>query len=318
MSGHAPVRLLVNPAAGRGRALRRLDAARHALARVGPFDMVTTEASGDEERLATAAAQDGVQTLAVLGGDGTISRVAAALVRAGSPTALAIFGAGTGNDLAKSLGAPVFDFRTMADRILAHSTRVIDVGAINDHVFVNAVGVGFDVAVLERTARARWLRGDALYAVTALGQLFRYDGFSAQLLAADHATSDRAATPSPQGDPGASTRAFPSASRWLTIVVANGRWFGGAFCIAPDAQLDDGTLDLVAIGDASPLRRARLFGGAPWGHHVREAEVHYDQRARLTLQFAQPPMYQADGELHRATTRELHIHVLPRALTVTV
>lgn len=97
MTEHAPVRLLVNPAAGRGLALRRLDSARHALERVGPFDVVQTSAAGDEERLALAAVRDGVQILVVLGGDGTVSRVAPALVH--TLTSLAIFGAGTGNDL---------------------------------------------------------------------------------------------------------------------------------------------------------------------------------------------------------------------------
>ncbi len=283
-TGHterAPVRLLVNPAAGRGLALRRLEAARHALLRAGPLDIVTTAAPGDEARLAREAARDRVRALVVLGGDGTVSRVASALVEAGADTPLAIFGAGTGNDLAKSLGAPVFDYAAMTERVRAGVTRGIDTGTVDGRVFVNALGFGFDVAVLERTLRARWLRGNALYAVTALGELFRYGGFEARL------TVDA-------GD------VVAHAGRWLTIVIANGQWFGGAFRIAPDAMLDDGLLDVVAIGDVSPFRRARLFGAAPWGRHVRAPEVRYAQARRLTLEFPEPSWYQADGEMYRA------------------
>jgi diacylglycerol kinase (ATP) len=304
----APVRLLVNPAAGRGRALRRLETAQHALARVGPFDVVTTRAAGDEARLAREAVRDGVRTLVVLGGDGTISRVASALVESGGDTALAILGAGTGNDLAKSLGAPVFDYAAMAERIVAREVRRIDVGEIDGRVFVNAAGVGFDVAVLERTLNARWLRGDVLYAVTALGQLFSYRGFAAEVGVAVAEESDTLRA--------IADTAAAHAPRWLTVVIANGQWFGGTFRIAPDASLSDGALDLVAISDASPLRRAQLFGGAPFGRHVHAPEVHYAQHSRVTLRFAEPPLYQADGELYQASSASLEVRVRSLALSV--
>ncbi len=308
MSQHAGVRLLVNPAAGRGRALRRLDAARHALAHAGPFDVVTTRAAGDEARLASDAVRDGVHTLVVLGGDGTVSRVASSLIH--TNTALAILGAGTGNDLAKSLGAPVFDYAAMAERVAARNPRRIDVGEIDGRVFVNAVGIGFDVAVLQRTARARWLRGDLLYAVTALGQLFRYRGLAAQL-----------STTKPLADPGVTTNSSvrsgpPATTQWLMIVVANGQWFGGAFRIAPDAQLADGLLDLVAISDTRSWRRAILFSRAPWGAHIHAPEVLHVQQSEVRLTCDTPPMYEADGELYRATETALTVRSLPRALLV--
>ncbi len=313
MTLSAPVRLLVNPAAGRGRALRRLEAARHALVHVGPFDVVTTRAAGDEARLAHEAVHDGVRTLVVLGGDGTISRVAAALVETGGDTALAILGAGTGNDLAKSLGAPVFDYAAMAERIAAREVRRIDVGEIDGRVFVNAAGVGFDVAVLERTLKARWLRGDVLYAVTAMGQLFRYRGFTAAVSSGDAATTTawNARTSSSAVGKGTGEN-----EHWLTVVIANGQWFGGTFRIAPEASLSDGALDLVAIADGSPLRRAQLFGGAPFGRHVSAPEVRYTQHEGVTLQFPAPPMYQADGELYQASNTSLEVRVRPMALNV--
>ncbi len=309
MSEGAGVRLLVNPAAGRGRALRRLDAARHALAHVGPFDMVTTRAAGDEARLSAEAVRDGVHTLVVLGGDGTVSRVASSLVH--TDTALAILGAGTGNDLAKSIGAPVFDFAAMAKLISARHARRIDVGEVDGRVFVNAVGVGFDVAVLERTARARWLRGDLLYAVTALGQLFKYRGFSAQLSA--HARPGLET-----GDSANAARLLPEfAEQWLMIVVANGQWFGGAFRIAPEASPCDALLDVIAIRDAPAWRRAALFGGAPWGQHIRAPEVHHEQRSAMVVTGDSPFVFEADGEMYQASQAALRVRVIPNALLVT-
>jgi diacylglycerol kinase (ATP) len=273
--------------------------------------VVTTRAAGDEARLAQEAVHDGVRTLVVLGGDGTISRVAAALVEAGGDTALAILGAGTGNDLAKSLGAPVFDYAAMAERIAARDVRRIDVGEIDGRVFVNAAGVGFDVAVLERTLKARWLRGDVLYAVTAMGQLFRYAAFAAELDITRDAKVNALASRTSTAARGADRH-----NHWLTIVIANGQWFGGTFRIAPEASLSDGALDLVAISDASPLRRAQLFGGAPFGRHVQAAEVRYEQHARVSLRFTTPPLYQADGELYQASSASLDVRVRPLALSV--
>ncbi len=118
--------------------------------------------------------------------------------------------------------------------------------------------------------------------------------------------------------PGEVTGGLTDAARWLTIVIANGQWFGGAFRIAPEATLDDGVLDVVAIGDASPFRRARLFGAAPWGRHVHAPEVRYARTRHLTLRFPARPWYQADGELYQAEGTMVAIDVRPRRLHVII
>jgi diacylglycerol kinase (ATP) len=303
VAAQAPIRLLVNPAAGRGRAVRRLDAARRALETVGPVDVVQTRAAGDEARLATEAARDGVRALVVLGGDGTVSRVAGALVGMCADTPLAVLSAGTGNDFVKSLATPAGDYAAMASLIAAGHTRRVDVGMAGDRPFVNAAGFGFDVAVLERTTRSRWLRGDALYVVSALAELFSFRGIRAHIRA--HLGAP------PPVDP-----ASEAPSTHLLIVVANGQWFGSTFRIAPAAQLDDGRLDLVVIRDASAWRRARLFAAAPSGGHVHAAEVDARLATALSLQFAQPEACEADGELFRLPTDACEVRLLPGALRV--
>jgi diacylglycerol kinase (ATP) len=290
----APTRLLVNPAAGRGRALRRLDAATRALAQVGPLDVVRTERSGDEARLALEAAADNVRTLVVLGGDGTVSRVAGAFATAGADTPLAILAAGTGNDFAKSLGTPVHDYAAMAERIARGETRRVDVGRLGGRPFVNAAGFGFDVAVLERMTRARWLRGDALYIAAALGELFRFDGVEARVQVAPDVFDERA--------------------RWLLVVIANGQWFGGSFRIAPSARLDDGQLDLVLVRDANARRRARLFAAAPFGAHVRAPEVRALTTHACTIATDRPVACELDGELVTTDRSVLEADVRPSAL----
>lgn len=294
-----PIVLLVNPAAGSGRARQQIERAYAALRTAGPVDLVESTRARDETRIATEAARAGARALVVLGGDGSVSHAARGLIESRTAIPLGIFAGGTGNDFAKSLGVPAHDFLAMARRIEAGKTRAIDAGEIDGVPFVNAAGFGFDVDVLQRTRdprRSPLLSGTPLYVVTALRQLFRYKGFSAAVPGLGDGTS----------------------SHWLTVVFANGQWFGGAFRIAPDAVLDDGCLDVVGIADASPLTRAGLFVRALRGAHTRHDAVRSARAARFEIRFAERPDFQADGEAHHARSRTVTVRCLPRALRVVV
>jgi len=235
----------------------------------------------------------GARVLAVVGGDGSVSHAARGLVETNSKTPLAIFSAGTGNDFAKSIGAPVHDVPAMVARIAQRHTRAVDVGYVDDVPFVNAAGFGFDVEVLERMRTPGLLRGTAAYVNTALGALIGYRGFRARLR--DDAEREQ-----------------------LMLVFANGRYFGGAFHIAPAASLDNGLLDVVSIGNASPFRRLALFAKVFKGTHLAEREVLHHRVERYRVSFEAPPAFEADGELHRARRAQVEVSVRPGALQVVV
>src|SRR5688500_3649283 len=175
------IRIIANPAAGRGRARRLVPAAHAAFARLGSVDVRLTRGAGDEARLAREALNDGCTTIVALGGDGTWSRVAAVMAAARTDCVLAPLAGGTGNDLAKSLALPASDFVAMASLVALGATRRIDVGYIDDRCFVNAAGFGFDAAVLEAAAGRTWPRGNALYLTCAIGQLVSYRGITASI-----------------------------------------------------------------------------------------------------------------------------------------
>lgn len=291
----APVLLLVNPAAGRGRSRSRVRDAVAALETVAPVLVRESAAPGDEARIAASGEAQAARALVVLGGDGTVSHAARGLLTAGHRTPLAVLCAGTGNDLAKSLGTPSHDPRALARCLAAGRTRPLDVGTVNGVPFVNAAGVGFDEAVLHDVrdpALAPWLRGAARYVALAGRQLFRYPGL-----------------------PGVRVPQLPHApSRWLMLVAANGQWFGGAFRIAPHARLDSGTLALVGVADAGPVARAALFARALRGAHLRHRAVTTATGVAFTLDAPLPLAFEADGEWHRAAGPTLAIGVIPGAL----
>ena len=288
---NAPIVLLVTPVAGRGSAAHRAAVVQAALESLGAVERQDTRGPGDEARIARDAAVRGARVLAVVGGDGSVSHAARGLLERNSATPLAIFSAGTGNDFAKSIGAPVHDVSAMVARVTQGHTQSVDVGFVDDVPFVNAAGFGFDVEVLERMRTPGLLRGTAAYVSTALGALIGYRGFRARL----HGAAER---------------------EQLMLVFANGRYFGGAFHIAPAAALDNGLLDVVSIGNASPFRRLALFAKALKGTHLAEREVEHHRVERCRVSFDAPPAFEADGELHRARGAEVEVTVRRAALRV--
>ncbi len=287
--------VIVNPASGRGRGAKAGAEVKRAFASVGITDIRTTSAKGDERTVALRAIEDGAGTIVAVGGDGTWGNVANAIISSGADVRLALVAAGTGNDFAKTLGAPARDFDATARLVSDGAERRVDVGEIEGRYFLNVTGFGFDIAVLEDIENIRWLKGDAVYLYSALRQLFGYDGIEIDI---------------------ASARRSRGAFRHLMLIIANGKNFGGSFRIAPAASVTDGRLDAIAIAMATPLRRARLFGAATKGTHVHQAEVHTEQAPSFTLEFPAPPAYETDGEYNRASSSTLEVRCVPGALRV--
>ncbi|HVP15642.1 MAG TPA: YegS/Rv2252/BmrU family lipid kinase [Terriglobales bacterium] len=291
----AGVGVIVNPAAGRGTGARRLREVREAFAAVGVRDLLVTTTPGEEAALARRALGSGATTLVAVGGDGTWSNVAGAILASGADCRLALVAAGTGNDFAKTIGAPAMDVAATA-RLAREGPDVrVDVGRIEDRTFLNIAGFGIDIAVLEDIHRIHLLSGTVLYVTAALRQLAAYGGVEIEV-----------------GMDGAS----PGPQRHLMLIVANARRFGGAFHVAPGASLVDGRLDAVSIHDATPWRRLGLFRALVEGTHLGYPEVTVRRSPSFRLRFPSPPAYETDGEYRRAATSELEITCMPRALRV--
>jgi diacylglycerol kinase family enzyme len=174
--------------------------------------------------------------------------------------------------------------------VASGAERRIDVGEVDDRIFINSVGFAFDAAVLRAMVGRTWPPGAALYLRCALEQIFRFRGVDVAV--------------------GGAMR------RHLLLVIANGARFGGSFLIAPTADLSDGLLDIIAVLDASPLRRARLFAAALRGAHIDLAEVEQTRAASVSLTFREPPSFQLDGDLYVATRADLVVRCIPAALRV--
>lgn len=288
------VAVVVNPAAGRGRGARILEGLASSLAEAGATEISVTARPGDEIQLTERAIDGGATTIVVVGGDGTTNEVANVILRSGSDTRLAVLPAGTGNDFAKVTGTGGISLNDLIGLVNSESDVRVDVGQVEDRYFLNSCGFGFDVAVLERSLQNRWLRGNAVYIYSALTQL---PGFPGLRLALDH-DAER--------------------SLHLLLVIANSPYFGGRFRIAPDALMTDGMLDSIAIAGVSPARRVGILAAAMGGKHSRYRECSTGRARTFNVAFDAPPMYQTDGELHRAESSDLRVTSCPAALRVVV
>jgi diacylglycerol kinase (ATP) len=291
--------VIFNPAAGRGGANRLVEEYASRLRdRIGTIDHAMTEGPDHESELADRALADGYTAIIAVGGDGTWGKVADRIVRSGRrDVVLGLLPAGTGNDFAKSLGVRADRVDDAIRGIAEGRRRTIDVGRVGSRYFLNVVGIGFDIAVIDDAAGFPVLRGDLLYRFCALRQLFKYRGLPIEI-------SDGVAP--------------PSRDDHLMLTISNGNYFGGSFHIAPDAALDDGKLDAVSIFDAGPLGRAGLFSKVAEGAHQGHARVRVRQSARFTVRFDAPVRYELDGEVYDLDGTTLEVEAVPRALSVFV
>lgn len=286
--------ILLNPVAGRGAAAEQLASHAATLGEFGISEIFRTKAVGDEAALTLEAIGRGFTTILVVGGDGTCSRVAEAILESGSGCALAVLPCGTGNDIAKTLGVNEMPAGDIARLAAAGTTSRMDVGRVERHYFLNSLGFGFVASVLDATQHVRYLKGNTVYIYSALAQLFTYRGLVVSVDAVSNS----------------------DAHEMLMLTVSNGRFLGGAFRIAPNASVVDGQLDFGFIGDSNVVDRVRLFRGAFRGTHLSLPSVRAERARAMTLRFSAPPMMEVDGELRQALSSTVKIECLPRALSV--
>jgi diacylglycerol kinase (ATP) len=240
----------VNPTAGRGRTLRLLPDLSDAFARSGLDVEVRVAAdAADTVALATEAFSR-AQGVIACGGDGTVSMLAGAAAEARG--VLGIVPTGAGNDFARALGIRGRDPADAVEILRSGHEAVIDLGRVGDRWFTSVANTGFDAEVNRWANGVTRLSGTALYVAGVARTLTVYRPRPFRLRIDDAAPSESDA--------------------WL-IAVGNGPVYGGGMRIAPDARLDDGTLDVCVIGPLSVPRFALNFPRVFRGTHVEHPAV---------------------------------------------
>jgi YegS/Rv2252/BmrU family lipid kinase len=287
-----PLLVILNPAAGRGRARSLRDRLRRALLRRRiAHDWQETLAPGHAAHLAGSSSRDSHSRVLIVGGDGTISDVAPSLAGRSDAPPMALIPGGTGNDTAKTLGVAGLDFDASLRIGLEGREIRLDAGRMNDTIFVNGFGAGLDGSVVAAARRVPWIRGIAPYLI-GLGMTlpawhpFR---FQAQL---DEETIEGEAT---------------------LVTFANGKICGGGFRLTPLAIPDDGMIDACIVGPHGRLAILHQLPKAIAGRHLAVAGTTYRQVRRVSITFSRPIDAHVDGNLIRSIDRA-EVVVLPGAI----
>jgi diacylglycerol kinase (ATP) len=239
---------------------------------------------GGRGQVAAAVADalaSGVERLVVAGGDGTVHQVVEALAPGFPAIELAILPLGTGNDLARSLGL-ADGVEQAIDAALGGEAVAVDAVRLStsDHEswFVNVANGGFGGRVasdLSAEDKRRW--GPLAYWMSSITMLAHPTAYQVRLTVDDE-----------------EHRLSVSG-----LAVANGRFVGGGFPVAPNARLDDGLLDVTAV-DALPAFELMATGvDFALGRDHHTDQVH-SFRGRTVRVRSDPDMpFSIDGEPSR-------------------
>ncbi|HYE15535.1 MAG TPA: diacylglycerol kinase family protein [Pyrinomonadaceae bacterium] len=260
----------------------------------GPFNCAFTEHAGHASEIAEREARAGRRLIIACGGDGTASEVANGILRSGADAEFAVLPSGTGGDFRRTLRLPAGPAEA-ARALREGKTRRMDAGRVTYHAegggeetrfFLNVASFGMGGDVIRRVKEGSWLApggarvlgGRLSFAVAALQATFAFE------------------------KPRVRVRLDGGPEARLTVVnfcVANARYFGGGMKVAPLARLDDGELDMVSIGDMSPLsilaNSYRVYLGTHLGmQQVRHARA---RRVEAAPDGGEEVKLEVDGEL---------------------
>lgn len=287
-----PIRLIVNPVAGNGKALKILNRIAPELNLRG-VEVIHTRYPGHAEELAREVAEDLSMSVVSLGGDGTHHEVVNGLLPNGAPV-FSVIPAGTGNDFVRVLNYP----GSLDEQVrvaLDGPVRSFDVGRVANRYFLTVAGAGFDAEVAGWVnARKKHGNGTAVFLKGILFNLLRFRPQQMDLVANGRVL-------------GGST---------FMVAAGNTRCYAGGMRICPDADPEDGQLSVVWIKGVTPLGLLPLLARVFKGTHVNRPQVQTFSSSKLIIQGPSHLWVHADGELigHLPVT----IESLPAALKVRV
>ncbi len=300
---------IINPWAAQGRAARQWSRARSLVSsHLGRVDTWVTSAPGDAAEMAAHIVRRGDDLLVCIGGDGTFNEVINGYMRAAAPGAgkvpLALYPAGTGRDLARSLDLPN-DMQAFLQLLSEAQICWMDLGKLTckdrqgrrvQTYFHNVASFGLGGEVDDRVSRSRkLLGGSAAFLWATLGALVRFDRKRIRLRVDD---------------------IFDEEVLIWNVAVANGQYHGAGMWVAPGAQLDDGRFEVTVVGDltlAEILRHLpKLYDGRIYTlqkvRHMtgRRIQAASPQRVLLDMDGEQPGMLPATIEMVAGAVPVMH------------
>ncbi|HVE71142.1 MAG TPA: diacylglycerol kinase family protein [Thermoanaerobaculia bacterium] len=267
------LKLIYNPAAGRGRARRHVREVEELFrARGARVECEPSTGPDDLVRIAAESSRRGYDRVVVAGGDGTLNLAVREFdLEKGT---LALIPTGSGDDFAKVTGIPR-DIAGAVDNVFNGRVREFDVAHANGLRYLGVAGLGFDSEVADyANHHVKFLRGSAVYFYAILRVLPKFTPRAVEIRT------------------GADTRR----EEIMFAAIGNTRQYGGGIRITPDALPDDGLLDLCIVHRTTRVQLLKTLPRAYTGAHVKSPFVEIGRGPAFHLSSEQVMAVYADGE----------------------
>ncbi|MEX2395303.1 MAG: diacylglycerol kinase family protein [Actinomycetota bacterium] len=285
--------VIVNPAAGRGRALDAVTAAFEGVALDVRIEPTTRPGHGIE--LAAKAHREGVDIIVAAGGDGTVHEVVNGVLAddTGYVPTLGVLPLGSGCDYAKTFRIPE-DIGDAVKLIVSDvPPRTVDAGEVTfregKRYFANIANCGIGPETVARAARLPKALGSAMYGIAFVLVLPRFKRRKATVMLGDELYE----------------------GPLTNLVVANAQVFGGGMRVAPNADPSDGLFD-VQLQFGSKIDYVRGLPKVYKGTHVPHPRIREERVGVVTVECDPPAVVEADGEVLGTTPATYR--VLPGAI----
>ncbi len=277
--------IIFNPNAGSGKAQLCLPLIKQHLKSFGiEHDLLFTEAQGHAKILSQEADLSHYSGVIAAGGDGTLFETVNGLMTHDKHCRkpFGVVPVGTGNAFSRELGLLPSDWKKGLDIILKQQAKAIDLGHVKTvddaFYFLNIIGMGFVVEAGKTTLKIKKL-GKMSYTLATLWETAKLKKHRIKVTIDDLVIDDDL----------------------VFIEVANSRYTGTSFLIAPDAKIDDGLLDVIILEKISRPKILRLFPTIYSGKHVNYKEIKTHQAKKITIETTQPMPLMPDGEFKGTT-----------------
>lgn len=324
--------IIANPQAGAGTVKKEWEVIDRLIKNtLSEYDVAFTSGQGHATLLAREAIKAGWEQIVSVGGDGTLNEVVngffeapegdklytledgwvvrkeARLEHLNPEAVLGLIPIGTGGDFRRTLGV-MGGWRQAVERLGGKETRQIDVGQLgfvnhegrlDSRIFINIASAGLS-GLVDKIANKTWkgFGGKASFAVASVRAMALWKNVETVMRIDEVEELEQ---------------------RFMNCVLANGQYFGGGMRVAPGAQLDDGQLQLVVIGDLGRLSSLPKMTKLYSGNHLDEEGIWHRHVRSLAVKPKHPTikcLLDVDGE--QPGSLPATWHVLPQALKVKI
>ncbi|MDO5725737.1 MAG: diacylglycerol kinase family lipid kinase [Tissierellia bacterium] len=276
------IQFIINPSSGKQNLQDRMGILDYTLG-INDYEIIKYYTKDRESTIAKveeAMKDESIDELAVFGGDGTVNEIVQGVYNSGKTKPIAIYPAGTVNDLATYLKMPK-DMKEFANMILRGKTQKIDLGLCNDRVFANVAAAGMLTEVaINVPDEAKKNFGRLSYYAEGIREF------------TDHFFGDRNIAM----EIDLKSKEVNYTGKAMLLIISNSASVGGFKNLVPNAHMSDGKLDVLLIKDCEMNELANILLNVLSGNHINMDNVIYFHSDEFEIATKNVKLIDLDGE----------------------